>query len=42
MTFYPLQKETPTTEELLKRGLCSKNRCKEEAKDEETNEKNNT
>lgn len=39
MTFYPLQKETPTTEELLKRGLCSKNRCKEEAKDEETNEK---
>lgn len=36
--FQPIKKETPTTEELLKNGLCGKNRCKEEAKDEEKGE----
>ena len=39
MTFRPLQKEIPTTEESLKSGLCSQNTCKEEAKDEETSKK---
>ena len=38
--FQPIKKEIPTTEELLKSGLCSKNTCKEEAKNEETGEKN--
>lgn len=39
--FQPINKEIPTTEESLKSGLCSKNRCKEEAKDEDAGEKTN-
>lgn len=39
--FQPINKEIPTTEESLKSGLCSKNRCKEDAKDEETSDKTN-
>lgn len=39
--FQPIKKEIPSTEELIKSGLCSKNRCKEEAKDEDAGEKTN-
>lgn len=37
--FQPIKKEIPTTEESLKSGLCGKNTCKEEAKDEDAGEK---
>lgn len=37
--FQPIKKETPSTEELLKSGLCGKNTCKEEVKDEDAGEK---
>ena len=40
--FQPIKKEIPQTEELLKSGLCGKNTCKEEVKDEKTNEKKTT
>lgn len=40
--FQPTNKEIPTTEESLKSGLCSKNRCKEDAKDEDAGEKKTT
>ena len=39
--FQPIKKEIPTTEELLKSGLCDKNTCKVEAEDDETGEKTN-
>jgi len=39
--FQPIKKEIPTTEESLKSGLCSQNRCKEDAKDEDASEKIN-
>ena len=39
--FQPINKEIPTTEDMLKSGLCSKNRCKEDAKDEDAGEKIN-
>ena len=40
--FQPTKKEIPQTEELLKSGLCGKNTCKEEVKDEEKGEKKTT
>ena len=39
--FQPINKEIPTTEDMLKSGLCSKNRCKEEVKNDEICEKTN-
>ena len=39
--FQPIKKETPTTEELLKNGLCGKNRCKEDTKNEDASDKTN-
>lgn len=39
--FQPIKKEIPSTEESLKSGLCGKNTCKEEAKDEDVGEKTN-
>ena len=39
--FQPIKKEIPTTEELLKSGLCDKNTCKVEAEDDETSEETN-
>ena len=39
--FQPIKKEIPTTEDMLKSGLCGKNTCKEDAKDEDAGEKTN-